>query len=200
GTVEDLLAAIGEGHVSFTEVFHLIHPQQKLLLKRAINFFKKAKNEKNSDTSMPVTGLISGIALSFAKCCHPVPGDKIVGIVTTGKGVTIHTRDCPVLQKFAEEPERWLDVDWNQETVKNKTMTVRIKIGLEDRPEALTELMNILMKHNTTVVNFITLNRSNGWSEMYFDINVKNAEHLDVVLQAVRAFKRVSFATRVRGV
>lgn len=199
-TAEDLLAAIGEGLIPFTEVFHLIHPQQKLLLKRAISFFKKAKSEQIADKSMPVTGLISGIALTFAKCCHPVPGDKIVGIVTTGKGVSIHTRDCPVLQKFADEPERWLDVDWNQDVVKNKTMTVRIKIGLEDRPEALTELMNVMMKYNTTVTNFTTLNRSNGWSEMYFDVNVKNAEHLDILLQAVRAFKRVSFATRVRGV
>ncbi len=198
-TVDDLLAAIGEGLTPFTEVFHAIHPQQKLLLKRAINFFKKAKTEQTTDKNMPVTGLISGISLSFSKCCHPVPGDKIVGIVTTGKGVAIHTQDCPVLQKFADEPERWLDVSWNAEVVKDKKMTVRIKVGLEDQPNALTELINILTKHNVSVANFSTLNRSEGWSEVYFDIDVKDSDHLDIVLQAVRAYKKVSFAQRVRG-
>ena len=50
------------------------------------------------------------MALHFAGCCHPLPGDRIVGIVTTGKGVTIHTIDCETLESFAETPERWLDV------------------------------------------------------------------------------------------
>ena len=198
-TVDDLLASIGEGLTPFTEVFHLIHPSQKLLLKRAINFFKKAKTEQTTDKNMPVTGLVSGISLSFAKCCHPVPGDKIVGIVTTGKGVAIHTQDCPVLQKFSDEPERWLDVAWNESVVKDKKMTVRIKVGLEDTPNALTELLNIMTKHNVAVSNFSTLNRSEGWSEVYFDIEVKDSDHLDVLLQAVRAYKKVSFAQRVRG-
>lgn len=199
-TPEDLLAVIGEGLVPFSEAFHLIHPEQKLLLRRAINFFKKAKTEKIHDKSMPVSGLIPGIALSFAKCCHPVPGDKIVGIVTTGKGVTIHAQDCPVLDKFSEEPERWLDVSWNEEVVKDKVMPVRVKIGLEDKPESLNELLCVISKHNAAVSNFSTLCRSNGWSEIYLDIEVKNSEHLDVLLQALRAFKKVSFATRVRGV
>ena len=198
-TTDDLLASIGEGLTPFTEVFHLIHPSQKLLLKRAINFFKKAKTEHGADKNMPVTGLVSGISLSFAKCCHPVPGDKIVGIVTTGKGVAIHTQDCPVLQKFADEPERWLDVAWNESAIKDKRMTVRIKVGLEDTPNALTELLNIMTKHNVSVSNFNTLNRSEGWSEVYFDIEVKDSDHLDVLLQAVRAYKKVSFAQRVRG-
>lgn len=199
-TPEDLLAVIGEGIVPFTEVFHLIHPEQKLKLKRAISFFKKAKTEPKNDKSMPVTGLIPGIALNFAKCCHPVPGDKIVGIVNTGKGVTIHTQDCPVLEKFADEPERWLDVSWNEDIVKNKAMPVRVKISLEDKPATMPELLGIISKHNAAVTNFSTLTKSGGWSEIYLDIEVKNAEHLDVLLQAIRSYKAVSYAVRVRGV
>ena len=53
------------------------------------------------------------MALHFAGCCHPLPGDRIVGIVTTGKGVTIHTIDCETLESFADAPERWLDVAWD---------------------------------------------------------------------------------------
>ena len=63
--------------------------------------------------SMPITGLVPGMAYHFAGCCHPVPGDDIVGIVATGKGVTIHARDCQTLEAFAATPERFIDVDWN---------------------------------------------------------------------------------------
>ena len=59
------------------------------------------------DHDMPVTGLVPGMAYTFAGCCHPVPGDEIVGIVTTGKGVTIHGRDCQTLASFAATPERY---------------------------------------------------------------------------------------------
>ena len=62
---------------------------------------------------MPVTGLVPGMAYHFAGCCHPVPGDDIVGIVTTGKGVTIHGRECQTLAGFAATPERFIEIDWN---------------------------------------------------------------------------------------
>ncbi len=54
------------------------------------------------------------MAVHFAGCCHPLPGDRIVGIVTTGKGVTIHTIDCETLEGFADTPERWIDVSWER--------------------------------------------------------------------------------------
>ncbi len=63
--------------------------------------------------SMPVTGLVSGMPYHFAGCCHPLPGERILGIVTTGKGVTIHAADCRSLENFAAAPERFLDIDWD---------------------------------------------------------------------------------------
>ena len=65
------------------------------------------------DGGMPITGLVAGMAVHYAGCCHPLPGDRIVGIVTTGKGVTIHTKDCQTLESFAATPERFIDVDWD---------------------------------------------------------------------------------------
>ena len=63
------------------------------------------------------------MAVHFAGCCHPLPGDRIVGIVTTGKGVTIHTIDCDTLESFAETPERWLDVAWERATRPTRAMS-----------------------------------------------------------------------------
>ena len=70
---------------------------------------------------MPITGLVPGMAYHFAGCCHPVPGDEIVGIIATGKGVTIHARECQTLEGFAATPERFIDVDWNYEVLAKGT-------------------------------------------------------------------------------
>ena len=72
---------------------------------------------------MPIRGLIPGMAVHFAGCCHPLPGDRIVGIVTTGKGVTIHTIDCETLESFADTPERWLDVAWDDDATASTPMS-----------------------------------------------------------------------------
>lgn len=199
-TTAALLSVIGAGIVPFKEVFHMLHPEcVQSGFKRAFSLFKKNKPETTADNKkMPVTGLISGIALNFGKCCHPVPGDPIVGIVTTGKGVTIHTQDCPSLNQYQEEPERWLDVDWNPEVIKDQALPVRIKIVLEDRPNSLSELLAIISKHNISVTNLNTQNRSNGWAEIYLDLEVKNSEQLDILMQALRSFNRVSSAHRIK--
>ena len=74
---------------------------------------RTGRHGHRTDFDMEITGLVPGMAYHFAGCCHPVPGDDIVGIVTTGKGVTIHGRDCPTLTGFAATPERFIEVDWN---------------------------------------------------------------------------------------
>ena len=75
-------------------------------------FSKSVKKDKSKAEPLKIKGLIPGMAVHFAGCCHPLPGDRIVGIVTTGKGVAVHRIDCKLLEKFADEPERWLDISW----------------------------------------------------------------------------------------
>ncbi len=199
-TPNDLLAAIGAGIVSFREIFAQMHPEcAPSGFKRAISLFKKSKVDTGLDKKMPVTGLISGIALKFGKCCHPVPGDPIVGIVTTGKDVTIHTVDCPMLNKLADEPERWLDVDWNPDIVKDKVLPARIKVVLEDRPSVITEMTNIIAQHNIPMTNFSTQNRSNGFSDVIVDIEVKNSNQIDILMQALRAHKHIASVHRLKA-
>jgi len=79
------------------------------------------------------------MALHYAGCCHPLPGDRIVGIVTTGKGVTIHTIDCDTLESFAAEPERWLDVAWSSEEA-DAAHVGRINVTIANEPGNLGSL------------------------------------------------------------
>ncbi|MBP5161070.1 MAG: bifunctional (p)ppGpp synthetase/guanosine-3',5'-bis(diphosphate) 3'-pyrophosphohydrolase, partial [Alphaproteobacteria bacterium] len=102
-TVEDVYVALGEGSIAAQDLFYRMHPEQKTTLKKVAELLSPSKKKpiKNTvDKNCSITGLISGIAVNYAKCCHPVPGDKIVGIVETGKSITIHTANCHMLRKF----------------------------------------------------------------------------------------------------
>lgn len=201
-TEEDLLAGIGEGLASAKEIFHLMHPENKLsLYRKTMSLFRKspAKNESKLESQMPVTGLFPGLSLSFAKCCHPVPGDPIVGLVTTGKGVTIHTQDCPVLARFEDEPERWLAVDWNPEIMHGQNLPARIKITLEDKAAAMPELMTLLTQQKVVISTLNTLTRSGGWTDLLLDVEVADKAQLDSVIQALRANPLVAKVDRVKA-
>lgn len=198
--VTDLLAAIGAGVISFKDVFHELHPDcSKSTLKKALSLFKK-KDPKPEDTSknMPVTGLIDGISLNFAKCCHPLPGDSIVGIITTGKGVTVHTVDCPNLSQYQDEPERWLPIEWNAAIMQNKMLPAKVSLEVEDKPSVLTEITAITAKQNVQVTNLKIQNRKNGLSEIILEIEVKDSTTLDLLLQLFRSCSFVSSVHRLK--
>ena len=201
-TEDDLLSGIGEGLVSAKEIFHLMHPQNKLsLYRKTMSLFRKspAKTESKTESQMPVTGVFPGLSLTFAKCCHPVPGDQIVGIVTTGKGIAIHTQDCPALAELKDEPERWLSVDWNPVKLQGARLPARIKITLEDKTAAMPELMTLLAQQKVVVSSLNTLTRSGGWVDLLLDIEVADKTQLDSVMQMLRANHFVSTVNRVKA-
>ena len=201
-TADDLLTAIGEGLVSATDIFHKIHPELKLsLYQKTISLFRKSpdKPAEVSGKKMPITGLFEGLSYSYAKCCHPVPGDPIVGIVTSGKGVTIHTQDCPTLSQYTDEPERWIDVNWNKEALPNAALPVRIKVTLSDQSASMPELMTILAQQGAKLSNLTTQRRGGGWIDLTVDIDVRDKDHLDTILQALRSSERISSVSRVKA-
>lgn len=111
--VDDIFANIGSGHFIAKDALRQFSPP--------INRTAQCQTKKMTRKRLPMHAVLmanpcrdqraySGMAVHFARCCHLPPGDRIVGIVTTGKGVTIHTIDCETLETFADTPERWIDV------------------------------------------------------------------------------------------
>ena len=201
-TVEDLLTSIGEGLASATDIFHQIHPEVKMsLYQKTISLFRKNPEKAVAHTSkkMPITGLFEGLSYAFAKCCHPVPGDSIVGIVSSGKGVMIHTQDCPSLAQYADEPERWLDVSWNKEMLSDNLLPVRIQVTLSDQAASMPELMTLLAQGGAKLSNLTTRRRGDGWIELVVDIEVRDKEHLDTLMQALRSSEKVASVARVKA-
>jgi GTP pyrophosphokinase len=140
------------------------------------------------------------MAMHFAGCCHPLPGDRIVGIVTTGKGVTIHTIDCDALEQFAEQPERWLDLAWDSPTDdKTQGHVGRVSLVINNEPGALSAVTTIIAKHKGNITNLKITNRSQDFFEMFVDIEVRDVKHLTNIIAALRATPAISSVERAKG-
>jgi len=204
-TVEDLIAGVGEGIYTAHEIITQIHPDMKSTMSSIMESFKKrtTRIKKKPAARIQIKGLIPNMAIYFAGCCHPVPGDRIVGIITTGKGVTVHNLACKTLEKFAAEPERWIDIDWNDDLTQTetdneeKTYTARLNIVLLDKPGALGLLSTTVAKAKSNISNLNTVNRSFGFLEMLADLDVKNAEHLENVIDMLRTCPVINSVKRI---
>src|SRR5581483_10615024 len=159
---------------------------------------KKSKG-KAGDNAVPIRGLIPGMALHFAGCCHPLPGDRIVGIVTTGKGVTIHTIDCETLENYADTPERWLDVAWNNSGDPDQTHVGRINVTIGNEPGSLGALTTIIGTNGGNINNLKITNRSQDFFEILVDIEVQDVKHLTNIIAALRAAPSINSVDRARG-
>jgi GTP pyrophosphokinase len=195
---DDLYIAVGNGNIGAKDVVHAAYPELRQApraprivpapLPRANN-----RHPHKTDFDMPITGLVPGMAHHFAGCCHPVPGDEIVGIITTGKGVTIHARDCQTLTSFAATPERFIDVDWNREFLpsgrsdgKNPSHTARISVIGANDPAALANLTNAIAKQEGAVANLKVVNRQPDFIEALVDVDVRDVAHLSKVIAGLR--------------
>jgi GTP diphosphokinase / guanosine-3',5'-bis(diphosphate) 3'-diphosphatase len=198
---EDLLAQIGEGMVGAREVLHAIFPgtRAKAAPEKVIPLSRQRAKAAKGSNAIPIRGLIPGMAMHFAGCCHPLPGDRIVGIVTTGKGVTIHTIDCETLESFAETPERWLDVAWDQDPNATDHHVGRLSVVITNQPGSLGSLTTVIGKNLGNISNLKITNRSIDFFEVLVDVEVKDVRHLTNIIAALRATPSISSVDRARG-
>ena len=195
--VEDVLAAIGEGEVSTEEIVKVITPENKSSISSDTSNVV-VFNEKKQNNSIPLKGLIPGMAFHYAHCCHPLPGEKIVGITTTGKGVTIHTIDCETLEGFHSMPERWLDVSWDVNANSPKQIG-RLGVVLENEPGSLGSLTSIIGKNGGNIINLKIVTRAIDFFEMQIDVEVNDIKHLRNIIGALRATPVITSVERARG-
>jgi GTP diphosphokinase / guanosine-3',5'-bis(diphosphate) 3'-diphosphatase len=196
-TIDDLYVAVGEGLHTGREVVHALHPPKPDARTAKVVPLVPARGKK-ADNAVPIRGLIPGMALHYAGCCHPLPGDRIVGIVTTGKGVTIHTIDCETLATFADTPERWLDVAWDADTSAG-THVGRVNVTLDNEPGSLGSLTTVIGKGGGNITNLKITNRSLDFFEIMVDIEVQNLRHLTNIIAALRATPAINSVERARG-
>jgi GTP pyrophosphokinase len=198
--VDDLYALVGEGQLTGRDVLWAVFPGAKKKAKsQKVVPINRAKRAKSSDFAIPIRGLIPGMAMHFAGCCHPLPGDRIVGIVTTGKGVTIHTIDCETLESFADMPERWLDVSWDLDEENPEVHLGRIHVVIANEPGSLGTLSTVIGRDGGNISNLKIVHRSIDFFEMIIDIEVSDVKHLTDIMAALRATQVINSVERARG-
>ncbi len=200
--LEDLQAAVGEGLITGHEVVAAVFPVGRpggRTAKVVPIGTRRAGDKKANDHAVPITGLIPGMAVHFAGCCHPLPGERIVGIVTTGKGVTIHTIDCETLSSFADSPERWLDVSWSAGPDGVQTHVGRLHVVIANEPGSLGSLSTVIGRSAGNISNLKITNRSMDFFEIMIDVQVKDIRHLTNIIAALRATPVINSVERARG-
>ena len=199
-TSDELFFAVGEGTITREEVVKLATVKKSRLSSTLslLKFTKKASSTTEDENVIPIKGLIPGMAMHYAKCCHPLPGDKIVGIVHTGSGITIHTSDCEMLNNFASMPERILDLTWDNNK-SNIPFISRIKVLLLNEPESLAILAGEIAKNGGNITNFKILSRNSNYFELIFDVEVKSLAHIEVIINALRIKEAIQYADRDRN-
>ena len=200
-SVDDLMAAVGEGLISRQQVMDVVVGEKKpvntpavsSMLSSISNPFRKKKTVGSAP--MPIKGLVPGMAIHFAGCCHPIPGDRIVGIVTTGKGITIHTMDCETLENYSDAPERWIDVAWERDQADSKHVG-RLRAHVSHEPAALATVTNVIAKEMGNISNLKIINRSIDFFEILMDIEVRDLRHLNNIIANLRSKEVVQSVER----
>jgi guanosine-3',5'-bis(diphosphate) 3'-pyrophosphohydrolase len=197
--IEDIYALVGEGQITSYEVIRSLYPEfQNKEEPFPLEAMRLSKKIPEKETAVSIKGLIPGMAIRYARCCHPLPGDQIIGIVMTGTGVTIHTLGCENLKSYTQEPERWIEVTWDK-TEAHHVHLGRLLITVTNKPNALATITTIISKHNANIINLKISHRSEMVSEFIIDIEVYNISHLENVLANLRMSAIVNTVERARG-
>jgi GTP pyrophosphokinase len=199
-SIEDLLTQVGGGYIEIRAVLEAVFPdlrKKPSLVDKMVTFRVRGRRaRKESGPAMPIRGLIPGMAMHYAGCCHPLPGDRIVGIVTTGKGITIHTIDCEGLEGFAGQPERWIDLSWDVDPDEATMHVGRIQLTVVNEPGTLGTLATVIGKNEGNIINLKITNRTPQFFDMIIDIEVRDVRHLTNVMAALRASAAVNSVDR----
>lgn len=202
-TLEDVYAEVGEGLINRVQVFEAVFPGKKIASahpKKAGLFDRFRKKPKVNGHALPIKGLIPGMAIHFAGCCHPIPGDRIVGIVTTGKGITIHTVGCETLENFNDTPERWIEVAWDiGNSPEGQIHVGRVKASVSHETGGLAAITNSIARDEGNISNLKIINRSPDFFELLLDIEVKDVAHLNNIIANLRAKEVVQSVERYNG-
>lgn len=206
-SIEDVMAAVGRGEIKASHVARAMYPDYKeervarygVKKGLAAKLKEKASEPSRSPVAIPIGGNNSDLPVKFAPNGGAVPGDRIVGIVTPGEGITIYPIQSPALKDFEEEPERWLDVRWDIEDSAPQRFPARIKVENVNEPGALAQIATVIAEHDGNIDNISMQRRSPDFTETTIDLEVYDLKHLSAILAQLRAKAVVARVERVNG-
>src|SRR5215831_12283172 len=220
-TTEDVLAAVGRGELSSADVFRAVFPEEgsaeaqkrRRKLKRndegwfglgkviGLKFRwpgSGGKAQKDGPSSIPIRGSRGDLPVSFADG-GAVPGDRIVGILTPGQGITIYPIHAEALKAFDEEPERWIDVTWDIDEDNPQRFPAKIAVTVLNEPGSLAQIATVIGEADGNIDNVKMMNRVPDYTEILIDLEVWDLKHLNEIIAGLRAKDVVSSAARANA-
>ncbi len=189
---EDVYADVGRGALPVNEVLQAVYPQLKRDPKR-----KRPSYIAPNSKGVSIAGLTEGIGYRLGSCCHPIPGDRIIGLMVPGEGVVIHTIDCDVLDRHQDSMADWIDVRWKEHV--DALSVARIIVRLKNSPGALATLANVIGQNGANISNLKITNRNPLYFEFQVDVEVSDAAHLENLIRALKVDSAVEAVERYRG-
>jgi GTP pyrophosphokinase len=199
-SIEDVLAAVGRGEMFSGDVVRAVYPDFEGD-RPAVSAPRAADQAEGAPSAegIPVRGLNKDMPVRFALEGGAVPGDRIVGILTPGEGVTIYPIQSPSLAAFDNEPDRWIDVRWDSEAGSDQRFPARIKLQSINEPGSLAQITQVIADHDGNIDNVSMKRRTQDFTDMTIDMGVRDLKHLNAIIAELRAKRAVSKVDRVTG-
>lgn len=206
-SVEELLAAVGHGDVSADDVVRAVYPdytrpkeaQPAILGERRKDHIGAGSEYETIEKlkALCITGVESDMSIHFAQNTSAIPGDRIVGILEPDHSVTIYPIHAPVLASLEQEPERWVDVRWSNESEGIVRFPTKIKITVLNEPGVLAQVTQVTGDADANIQNIHITNHSRAICEILIDLEVYNLKHLASILAQLKTKPVVTEAQRV---
>jgi GTP diphosphokinase / guanosine-3',5'-bis(diphosphate) 3'-diphosphatase len=213
-SIDDVMSAVGRSEMRAADVVRAMYPDYKdervtqvapkaesgwFGLKRAKAMKFKLPGDGENGAAIPIRGINTDLPVRFAPNGGAVPGDRIVGIVTPGEGVTIYPIHSEALKEFEDKPERWLDVRWDVDDTAPQRFPARIAVHSVNEPGTLAQIAQVIAEHDGNIDNVKMTRQSPDFTELTIDLEVYNLKHLTSIISQLRAKKVVADAERVNG-
>ncbi len=217
-SIDDVLAAVGRGEMFSGDVVKAVYPDFKddrkppgepprtspgwFGLKRGGSLkFKVPETTRDPDSHgpIPIRGLGGDLPVRFAPNGGAVPGDRIIGILTPGEGITIYPIQSAALAAFENEPDRWLDVRWDVDEHEPQRFPARIALQSINEPGTLAQIAKVIAEHDGNIDNVSMTRRTADFTDMIVDISVWDLKHLNAIIGELRAKPVVNTVQRVTG-
>jgi RelA/SpoT family (p)ppGpp synthetase len=194
--LDELLASVGDGTLSAQQVLEIVYPE--LPTKKGGR--RKAKSNGAGDQRgvVRITGAGHGLAIRMAPNSFPLPGERIVGIITPGEGVTIYPIDAPALEEFDGETTRWLDVAWDVDPEHPQVFPARLNVTARNEVGALGHITSLVADYGSNITNLTMTQRDSDFYDMQLDLEVRDFKHLTRIMSALNGISVVSQVVRPR--
>jgi RelA/SpoT family (p)ppGpp synthetase len=211
-SIEDVMSAVGRGELKASDVARAMYPDYKeeraaaMAIKRKPESgwfgLKRLKSVKFKvpdlqGPAIPIRGINSELPVRFAPNGGAVPGDRIVGILTPGEGITIYPIQSPSLSAFEDEPERWLDVRWDDSEGAPQRFPARLAVLSVNEPGSLAQITQVIAEHDGNIENISMARRAPDFTDVAIDLSVYDLKHLNAIIAQLRAKPIVAKAERV---